>query len=234
MHRLKTGSKVLFCLFLLVVFSCGGTQEVVRPSKSWQLHIVRKGETLYSISRRYGTTVETLRKANKIQDPHKLRAGQRIWVPKRSRKYRPPDQKKTTPIPDDSQGKKLYGVQLIWPIKGKISSRFGVLSNRIHDGIDIVGRKGTAIRAAEKGEVIFSGWGPGGYGRMIILKHSKRVLTVYAHNDANLVGKNRKVKKGEMIAKVGKSGKATGNHLHFEVRIDRKPRDPLKFLPRRK
>lgn len=225
---MKAALSLLSVFLILVTFSCGGKKEVLKPPpKNWQYHVIQKGETLYSIAQRYGTTVEKLRRVNRISDPAKIKTGQRILVPRKSKKAKAKPSKKEKLSKKDIK-------KLIWPLNGTLTSKFGIRNTRRHDGIDVAAPKGTPIRSAAAGKVIFSGWGPGGYGRMIIVKHSKRMLTVYAHNELNLVKKNQKVRKGKIIGKVGRSGKATGNHLHFEVRIDRKPRDPLKYLPKKK
>ena len=106
-------------------------------------------------------------------------------------------------------------------------------ATRRHDGVDIVAPRGTSIQAAADGEVLFSGWGPGGYGRLVILQHQAEVVTIYAHNNDNLVRLGQRVRQGEPIATVGQSGRATGNHLHFEVRYKAIPISPHKFLPPR-
>ena len=85
--------------------------------------------------------------------------------------------------------------------------------------------------ASADGKVIFSGSGPAGYGKMIIVKHDSRTITIYAHNDENLVSEGQEVRQGAKIATVGNSGRANGYHCHFEMRIDRKPSDPTKYLP---
>lgn len=119
----------------------------------------------------------------------------------------------------------------IWPLKGKLTSGFGFRSKAKHDGIDIAAPKGTKILAAAGGKVIFSGWGPTGYGKIVIIKHSNKYVTVYAHNHKNFVENGRTVKRGEKIALVGDTGRATGHHLHFELRVNRIPVNPLPFLP---
>jgi len=122
---------------------------------------------------------------------------------------------------------------LKWPVKGKITSRFGLRKGRQHDGIDIAAKKGTKIVAAGSGKVIFSGKGPTGYGNMIIIKHSSNYVTVYAHNSKNRVRVGKRVKKGETIGYVGSTGRSTGPHLHFEIRKKLVPQNPLKYLPRK-
>jgi len=127
----------------------------------------------------------------------------------------------------------LERVALIWPLHGEVSRDFAQDATRRHSGIDIVAPRGTPIQAAADGEVIFSGWGPNGYGRIIILQHQAEVVTIYAHNQENLVRLGQHVQQGEPIATVGQSGRATGNHLHFEVRHKAIPIPPHTFLPLR-
>ncbi|MBI4715675.1 MAG: M23 family metallopeptidase, partial [Nitrospirae bacterium] len=100
---------------------------------------------------------------------------------------------------------------------------------RFHDGIDIAAAENTPVYPARKGEVIFSGWKEG-YGNLVILRHEDGYTTRYAHNAVNLVREGDKVRRGETIARVGQTGKATGPHLHFEIRKDGHPVDPLSLI----
>jgi len=118
-----------------------------------------------------------------------------------------------------------------WPIQGEISSLFGMRHGRRHDGLDIRSPPGTPVAAAADGEVVFAKR-MRGYGNLVLLKHRDDYFTVYAHNSVNLAKVGAKVKKGQIIAKVGRTGRATGPHLHFEVRDGAKARNPLFFLPR--
>lgn len=120
---------------------------------------------------------------------------------------------------------------LIWPVKGVVFSRFGARGSSRHDGIDVAAPEGTTIVAAGEGEVIFSGT-QRGYGNLIILRHEGGLVTIYAHNRENLVKEGARVRQGQPIAKVGRTGRATGPHLHFEVRQGTKPLNPQDFLPR--
>ena len=139
---------------------------------------------------------------------------------------RPPKSKSVPKTKTASTRKKL-----LWPVKGGVlTSRFGTRNGRNHHGIDIGARRGTPIRAAERGTVEFSGWGPTGYGLMIIIKHPGKLTTVYAHNSRNLVRKGNRVKRGQRIARVGKTGRASGPHVHFEVRNDTHPKNHLLYL----
>ena len=122
---------------------------------------------------------------------------------------------------------------LIWPVKGQLTSKFGNRNGRHHDGIDIGARKGTPVVAAADGTIMFSGWGPTGYGLMLIIKHKNNLTTVYAHNSHIHVHKNLVVRQGQRIASVGSTGRSTGPHLHFEVRNDTHSQNPLNYLPKR-
>jgi murein DD-endopeptidase MepM/ murein hydrolase activator NlpD len=112
-----------------------------------------------------------------------------------------------------------------------ITRDFTQEDKRRHDGIDIAAPKDTTIRAAADGKVLYSDWGPGGYGRIVILQHDGDMVTIYAHNQRNLVRVGEYVRQGHHIATVGKSGRATSYHLHFEIRRKTVPVSPLPFLP---
>ncbi|HHY37478.1 MAG TPA: peptidoglycan DD-metalloendopeptidase family protein [Clostridia bacterium] len=118
--------------------------------------------------------------------------------------------------------------KFVWPARGIITSYYGSRRRDFHQGIDIAAPTGTSVVAADSGIVVFSGY-YGGYGKVIFIDHGDDVLTIYGHNSANLVSAGEEVKKGQVIARVGRTGNATGPHLHFEVRIDGRPVDPLKL-----
>ena len=108
---------------------------------------------------------------------------------------------------------------LVWPVRlAKVSSRYGMRDGRFHSGVDIYKPLGTPVLAAHTGKVIYSGDSGTDYGTMIILK-GKGLITVYAHNDENLVKVGDAVTQGDEIGRVGESGNATGPHVHFETRI---------------
>ncbi|MFZ5968290.1 MAG: peptidoglycan DD-metalloendopeptidase family protein [Bacillota bacterium] len=115
------------------------------------------------------------------------------------------------------------------PTRGKLTSRFGVRWGRMHEGIDIAAKIGTDIKAADGGKVIFSGT-KSGYGKMIIIDHGGGIQTYYAHNSKNLVSVGDRVYKGQKIGEVGNTGRSTGPHVHFEVRKNGTPVNPLKYV----
>ncbi|MCL2026013.1 MAG: M23 family metallopeptidase [Leptospirales bacterium] len=124
----------------------------------------------------------------------------------------------------------------IIPADGKISSQYGTrndpLSNKkkFHAGIDIAAKKGTPVYASSSGEVKTSTFNNNGYGNLIVIEHGNAITTWYGHLDERLVKINQKVKKGELIGKVGSTGRSTGPHLHFEIRKGADSLDPEKFF----
>jgi len=119
---------------------------------------------------------------------------------------------------------------MLWPVEGKITSNFGPRRGSFHDGLDIAAPLGTPILAAANGEVIYSG-ALRGYGNLVILRHRDGYVTVYAHTQKNLVQEGERVRRGQAIARVGQTGRASGPHLHFEVRKDNLAKNPLRYLP---
>lgn len=122
----------------------------------------------------------------------------------------------------------------IWPVDGgTLTSGFGRRGRRMHKGIDIAADPGTPIKAVADGKVIYSDNKQRGYGNLVILQHAGDVVTVYAHNRRNLVDEGDTVRQGAVIAELGNTGRSTGPHLHFELRLKSKAVDPLVHLPAR-
>lgn len=198
-------------------------------------HTLRSGENLYRLSKFYGVPVEAIVRRNSIDDVTDLQIGQQLWIP--GVKRQPPGDTLATPAARSrapglrADKKTLAELDLAWPLRGRLSSRFGWRNGRRHEGIDIPAKRGTPVRAAQAGRVIHSGWGLGDYGRVVIVKHEGHYSTVYAHNDRVKVKKGQFIEKGDIVGTVGTSGNASGPHVHFELRRDRKPLDPLVYLP---
>lgn len=126
-------------------------------------------------------------------------------------------------------------LNLRWPVEGRITRGFRPAAGgkRGHKGLDIAAPHGTEIRAAAPGRVRYTGNGISGYGNLVILDHRGGVSTRYAHCSKILVKRGQRVRAGQVIARVGSTGRSTGPHLHFEVRLNDKPLDPLPLLPKR-
>ncbi len=119
-----------------------------------------------------------------------------------------------------------------WPVdEAKLSRGFINQKRKHHWGLDLANKKGTAILAAENGYVVYTGKQFHGYGRLIVIEHNDQWATLYAHLDKFSVKEGDFVKRGQEIGEMGRSGHATGSHLHFELRDNRKPVDPLVYLP---
>ncbi|RQD76712.1 MAG: LysM peptidoglycan-binding domain-containing protein [Candidatus Syntrophonatronum acetioxidans] len=123
--------------------------------------------------------------------------------------------------------------RFIWPAaSGRITSPFGPRGGGFHNGIDIASSRGTPIYAADSGVVTYSGY-RGAYGRLVIIDHGNGYSTYYAHNTSNLVTSGQKVSQGQTIATMGVSGNATGSHLHFEIRRNGSPVNPMNYFNQR-
>ncbi len=119
-----------------------------------------------------------------------------------------------------------------WPVdEAKLSRGFINQKRKHHWGLDLANKKGTSILAAENGYVVYTGKQFHGYGRLIVIEHNDRWATLYAHLDKFSVKEGDFVKRGQEIGEMGRSGHATGSHLHFELRDNRKPVDPLVYMP---
>lgn len=117
-----------------------------------------------------------------------------------------------------------------WPIRGRVTSEFGPRWGGFHSGLDIADPAGTPVAAAADGVVAFAGV-MDAYGELVLVDHGGGFVTGYAHNSALTVTKGQAVEQGQTVARVGSTGRSTGNHLHFEVRVDGSPRDPRAYLP---
>ena len=205
-------------------------------------HKVAPGETMYRIAKNYGITVEELSAANGISDPRTLALGQELLIPgfdtptpgnkpsTSGASPRPPvvvtapgrAAPRPRPVPE-TKG------TLDWPLRGVLYARFGKKGREPHDGIDLAVPAGTPVKTGQEGEVLYAGE-QRGYGLIVIIRHSERLITLYAHNRDLRVRTGQKVRRGQVIATVGESGKTSGPQLHFEVRVDGKPVDPLDYL----
>lgn len=137
----------------------------------------------------------------------------------------PPSSADPAPVADRQEQQGLR-----WPVQGKVTSRFGPRGfSHLHRGVDIKAPRGTPIHAAAAGTVAFSGR-QSSYGRVIKIDHPNGLRTIYAHNSSNFVRTGQRVKAGAVIAAIGQTGRATANHLHFEVRRRDVARDPLPLL----
>lgn len=220
---------------------------------------VKPGDTLYSIAWRYGYDHRRVAAWNNIPPPFTIKPGQHIYIipphQKKARQRLPRErvavtshsskpaskQPKSPPGPSagssstrskvEKRSSRLQNrnISWRWPTTGKVLTRFSPQSGK--KGVDIGGKLGQPVTAAAAGTVVYSGNGLIGYGNLIIIKHNDMYLSAYGHNRRLLVKEGVKVSAGQKIAEMGDSGKE-GVMLHFEIRRDGKPVDPLRYLPK--
>ncbi len=192
-------------------------------------HIVRPGQTLWRIARAYGVSLEELAQANGIDDPTRVAAGRPLYIPGATAVLNIPAYPAPPPAPPLPQ---TAAGEWHWPVvHGEILSYFGApRGSHEHAGIDIDGRRGQQVLAARGGLVSYSGNTMRGYGRTIVIDHEDGFHSLYAHNDRLLVRAGQRVDRGQPIALVGRTGNASGEHCHFEIRRDAVPVDPLLYL----
>ncbi|MBE9539511.1 MAG: peptidoglycan DD-metalloendopeptidase family protein [Proteobacteria bacterium] len=214
---------------------------------------VQRGDTLYSITWRYGLDYRTVASANGISSPYTIYPGQKLYLKKKA----PSASRSTAVKPSSTQptpGKSSATTKAVprttttsstrssgksagkpgatvstwrWPTAGKVTRGY---SSTVHKGIDIAGKRGDAIVAVAAGRVVYAGAGIVGYGELLIIKHNEIYLSAYGHNYRLLVKEGEQVKAGQKIAEKGSSGTDTVK-LHFEIRKEGKPVDPQKLLP---
>lgn len=188
-----------------------------RPQRYYRL---QPGQTIYSLARQHGVPVDQVLSANGIDDPHHLPVGTVIYIPDLPGATAPA----TAPAPAPAL------MSVAWPIEGLITGRFGTRGRHSHhDGIDIDGDKGDLIHAVAAGRVVRAG-DEGAYGRTVIIDHGDGIATLYAHASRIRVDEGDEVQQDQVIAEVGRTGNARGTHLHFEVRRNGRPVDPLPLL----
>lgn len=189
------------------------------------MHTVVHGETLYEIAWRYGMDYRHLAKINHIASSTVLYSGQRLRITQGSKGAHAA--RDDSSLQDNSnRTEPHYSIhQWMWPAQGKIANQFSTLNK----GINIIGMEGASIYAVQSGKVVYSGDGLRAYGNLIILKHNSLYLTAYAHNKTILVREGDWVKQGQKIAEMGHTG-TVQTMLHFEIRKEGKPVDPLTLL----
>jgi murein DD-endopeptidase MepM/ murein hydrolase activator NlpD len=186
------------------------------------LHVIGRGDTLWDLSRTYQVPLEAIYAANPEINPGALKIGARVIVPDVSTAVR------RQMIVSRSSTASRQG--FCWPLSGRITSGYGLRWGKLHAAIDIAVSVGTTVKAAAPGTVTYAGWS-GGYGYLVKIRHSGGYETRYGHNSRVLVKVGQQVDRGQAIARSGSTGYSTGPHLHFEVRKNGTPINPMTVLP---
>jgi lipoprotein NlpD len=221
------------------------------PQADGDFYTVRSGDTLYSLGRAFGQDHRDLARWNQISDRDDIRVGQvlRIRPPATvsrsaaaSSEHAAPRRVAPAPAPRKSTAKprepdpeppeapatgEVAGMHWMWPAQGHVVTNSG----RNQKGVSIAGNSGQPVWASAGGKVTYAGRGIRGYGNMIIIKHSRTLLSVYAHNKSIMVTEGQTVNRGQQIAEMGNSD-SSSVRLYFEIRGNGKPINPLPLLPK--
>lgn len=248
----RGGALLLFVVFLSFVHP---EHSLASAPKKGVYHPVGKGVTLYRISLAYKIPIAKILEANGLSSPSTLKVGQKLFIPgatkvlsvepsaplspKERQDLEASLQSEERPVIADlpgpsEKGKPPWhgkGLDLIWPIQGKINSPYGPRGNRFHAGIDIASPSYQEVKAAMDGEVILARSAATGYGNVVVLRHDSGLSTIYGHMNVIIAQEGESTRQGQAIGGVGSTGRSTGPHLHFELRQNGKPLDPLPHLP---
>ncbi|HAI21043.1 MAG TPA: peptidase M23 [Clostridiales bacterium UBA8153] len=196
-----------------------GRELVIMRGASGTVHRVRSGESLWTISRRYGVTVEAITRANRLLGDAVLAVGQQLFIPTGA-----------PAGPVEGTAPRIASASFIWPVRGRITSGFGMRWGRMHQGLDIAAPHGHPVSASRDGRVSFAGrWG--GFGNLVIISRPSGISTYYAHLSRIEVRVGQALEAGQRIGRVGSTGNSTGPHLHFEIRFNGRPVNPRLYLP---
>ena len=255
------GMRILLLMIAAILLAACGSSRVTREGgarptprvsapKYGASTIVKRGDTLYRIAINNGISPLDLAMWNDVRPPYVIHPGQRLRlypggahrasasttpsrVPPRTPSRpvsHPPANVPARPTPPIA-APATSNIGWRWPADGELVGRY-VNGEPTKQGIDIAGNGGAPVRAAGDGVVVYSGAGLVGYGELIIVKHNEEWLSAYGHNRSRMVNEGQLVKAGQQIAEMGRTG-AARDMLHFEIRYNGKPVDPLQYLPKR-
>jgi lipoprotein NlpD len=221
---------LIYVALCLVATGCGS-------ALNWtpEHYVVRPGDTLYSISFDYRIDQRDLVAWNRLGGGSVIYVGQKLRLTGPANKGQPANTSgsassgRSSPSPVRKTPTPVAVWR--WPTDGAVIAAYGS-SSKTKSGVQIGGRNGQPVRAAAGGEVVYSGSGLAGYGQLLIVKHNENYLSAYGHNDSLLVSEGERVNIGQQIAKMG-MGPGRRAMLHFEIRHDGAPVDPVRYLPSR-
>ena len=246
---------------ILLLTGCGGNPVIpvsdLTPKKSeYPIRTVTEGDSLYTIAWEFGLDYREVARWNKLRPPYQMTPGQKIWLaPAKGSEQSYGNGSRTVvkalmnseiraqPLAEKVQkdsGKEIkqgsssaianQSRVWSWPSAGRVIGEFSHAEG--NNGIDILGLEGSPVVATAGGKIVYAGSGLRGYGLLLIIKHDKHFLSAYAHNSLLMVDEGDSVQAEQVIAHMGSTGADTVK-LHFEIRLDGKPVDPLIYLPSR-
>ena len=225
--------KKIFVFYGLLIFVACSLLTSCSPKRG-AYYRIRRGDTLYKVSRYYNVDVKSLMTLNEINDPTDVKVGKTIYIPRANlslQKHTKSSVDRKRAIPKSTiKDRYVKSFGFHWPLSGKILTSFSQDLNSKYDGINIEGKYGQEIKSIGEGSVLYSGRGVKGYGNMIIIKHKDGIYSLYALNSENLVSRGESVLKSQVIAKVGGIPKIGKSFLHFQIRNGKKAINPLLVL----
>ena len=238
---------LLVGLMLAVTGGCtpylGEPPGISYPAGREGIHRVARGETLWSISQHYGISVDDLARANGISNKSKIEVGQPLKIPASARggltrrlgapgRGSQPERSEVLPALSASGPVPSDSGRFVWPVRGRVISIFGTRRRgTINKGIDIQARPGSEVVASRSGRVSFIHESLPGFGKTVILEHGDGFASVYAYVSEILVRQGETVTQYQRIARVGETGRTEVPALHFQIRRQQKPQNPLHYLP---
>ncbi len=216
-------------------------------------HIVQPGDTIYGVARKYGVAISSLVRLNRIKPPYTIVTGRKLRLPdrlqtaaippaRRVQRNRPTGARVLRPgRPAAKAPARIRAAvpkppprsrrKFLLPVRGVVVSKFGAQGKGLrNDGINIAAPLGTPVRAAENGIVVYSGNALLGFGNMVLIRHADGFMTAYAHNRSLGVARGDVVRRGQVIAEVGRTGNVSTPQLHFEVRKGKKAVNPARYV----
>ncbi|MBT5919561.1 MAG: peptidoglycan DD-metalloendopeptidase family protein [Alphaproteobacteria bacterium] len=224
-------------------------------------YFVKNGDTIFEIARDHNVDMSALIRTNKLKKPYTIYVGQRLSMPGRRQastvqlaqnkaggqqtfklkkptvdtmipaRNKPAKNKPAKPQIVDAAPPRRSGGRFVWPVKGRLLSRFGPKKGGLYnDGINISAKQGEPMLAAENGVVAYAGNELRGFGNLLLIRHSGGWMTAYAHADKLVVKRGQKVNKGQIIGHAGTSGSVSKPQVHFEIRKGNNAVNPLKYL----
>ena len=217
-------------MMTIVLVACGSSPKNGPVGSGAGTYRVVKGDTLSKIARQHGQSVNSLMQLNSIRNPNHIKVGQVLRVNGSGRAAPlPAAGSSTVQVPKATTGKSVAApraIKLVWPAHGSHRRGTGAQSQ----GVFIAGAKGSPVKAAASGKVMYAGNGLRGYGNMVIISHDDNFISVYAHNERLNVKENQSVKQGQTIATMGNSD-TNQVQLYFELRYNGKAVDATRYLP---
>ena len=232
-------------------YALRGGQQLRLPVS--RRHIVQPGDTIYGVAQKYGVAISTLVRLNRIKPPYTIITGRNLQLPvqlqiaaKSSAHPTPAPPVARAPAPANRPAPKAparvraavpkppprVGRYFLLPVRGRIVLKFGSQGKGLrNDGINIAAAPGTPVRAAENGIVVYSGNALLGFGNMVLIRHADGFMTAYAHNRSLEVKRGDVVRRGQVIAEVGRTGNVSTPQLHFEIRKGKTAVNPARYLP---